>query len=529
MAKVAEKALGRVERQSMATFYSMIMNGNSFNEALTAISPVLDDIIKKHKDLGTEAGAGIKELLKIREVTAANQELMDAIDGNLAVMNALAVSGSLDQQVLTDAATSASDYYNQLVTAGLSGNQALTMMAPTLEQLRFLSKEHNLELDATTQALIDQATQSGVLGAEQVSMQDTLTVGFNSIVLAIGQIPVALQEMIAAMQRTQDALTAVGDESDSTWDDMQQNMSETSDAADDLQDSLYGSGVGGALEKIQAMTPGVFGGLISKIDETTKSVRGLEDGLIGIDVKKVGDSIEEGIKKASDMKGIGDELISLDPEKMTDKMKKQLDVFRYETEKNKIDLGGLIGLDPNEVAGNLEEGIRKAGEIGNTGVITDMLITSIEKIPERFDDMIGGLGTTDIFQIDKIPEQIEEIVKKVGEGGIGGIPITLEGGDALSKLGKTAKIIGDLEGGIIGINPELISAPIVDLKGVQEEATKKLEAKLDGVIDVIKEGMVAQIDPVVIPNEKENIIKFVITQFEKGNIKIPSSAIQGNS
>jgi len=194
------EALGRLENQTLAVYNAMIANGASYSEVMASLGGVLDSMLKKYEELGIEGSAGIQELLKIREVTEANKGLFDAMEGNLAVLNALANTGSLTQQTFTDAAVSATSYYNQMMEAGLTSNQALTQMGPTLERLRYLAKEHGLEIDDTTQALIKQAEEQGILGEQQMSMQDTLMAGFGAIIEAIGgEIPDAFKRAMGKM------------------------------------------------------------------------------------------------------------------------------------------------------------------------------------------------------------------------------------------------------------------------------------------------------------------------------------------
>lgn len=199
------EALRVLEDQTWGVYNAMVANGASYSEIMASLGGVLDAIIKKHEELGTEASAGIQELLKIRGVTEANKELFSAMEGNLAVLNALGNTGSLTQELFNNAAVSATDYYNQMMEAGLNGNQALAQMAPTLERLRYLAKEQGLQIDDTTQAMIAQAEEQGILGKEQMSIQDTLMAGFGAIIEAVGgQIPEAFKKAMGKMKEFAD-------------------------------------------------------------------------------------------------------------------------------------------------------------------------------------------------------------------------------------------------------------------------------------------------------------------------------------
>ena len=204
-------AMARLEAQTMAVFNAMISNGATTAEAMESLGGTFDIIAKRNEEMGLTSSVAIQELLKIREVIDANKELFGAIDGNLAVMNALANTGSLTQQVLTDSAMAAGNYYDQLTAAGMSGNQALVQMAPTLERLRFLSQEHGLALDDATQKLIKQAEEQNLLDEQQLSTQDAMMAGFGLIIQALGKdIPDAMKKSIEKMRELEKSAKGSG-------------------------------------------------------------------------------------------------------------------------------------------------------------------------------------------------------------------------------------------------------------------------------------------------------------------------------
>jgi len=201
-----QEALARLETQSLAVFNAMIENGATYAQAMESIGGTLDAIIAKHEEMGTEAGADIQELMKIREVTESHKGLFNAIEGNLAVMDALANTGSLTQETFMNSQKEAVNYFNQLKNAGLSQNQSLAQMAPTLERIAYLAREHGLAVDETTQKLINQAEEQGLIDTKVMSMQDTMMAGFGEIIKALGgDVPAAFQEAMDAMNEMTNA------------------------------------------------------------------------------------------------------------------------------------------------------------------------------------------------------------------------------------------------------------------------------------------------------------------------------------
>ena len=285
MAKSTEGLAWRtemLERQALSVFNAMIANGASYSEAMNSIRPTLDRIAEGHKLMGTTASEGMQELLRISEITEKHKELFSAIDGNLAVLNALANTNSLTQQTLSDAAGSAYNYYTNLTKAGLTSNQALAQMAPTLERLKFLAKEHGLAISDTTQALIDQAEEQGLLKEEQLSVQDAMLAGFGLIIQALGKdIPDAMKISIDKMK--------------------------------DLEHAVHGSGVTGAMDILKDKAGATFSLINAEATIITDTMGVLEAqlGTTGDVTKTMGDQIketfgtmEEGIK--SGIEGLGE-------------------------------------------------------------------------------------------------------------------------------------------------------------------------------------------------------------------------------
>ena len=237
----SEAAMARLEEQTIAVYEAMIASGATADQAMESLGGTLDAIAAKHKENGTQASAAIQELLKIREVTVANEELMTAIEGNLAVLNALANTGSLTQKTLDNAALSAKQQYRKLrremIRAGLEGNEALEQMAPTLQRLSELAEEHGFEIDNTTQALINQAKEAGYFADEQMSLNDIMLEGLAAIILALGgELPAAFQDAMDAMESFgetgEDAFEGIGDAGEDAFEDIERAMEDAAAAGE---------------------------------------------------------------------------------------------------------------------------------------------------------------------------------------------------------------------------------------------------------------------------------------------------------
>jgi len=188
----------------------------------------------------------------------------------------------MTQETLMASAMAAGDYYNKLQAAGLSGNQALAQMAPTLERLRFLSQEHGLALDDATQKLIKQAEEQNLLDEQQLNTQDAMMAGFGLIIQALGKdIPEAMKESIKKMN--------------------------------DLEHAAKGSGVYSAMEDVRSVSLDTFKSMDSEIYKLVGNFGNMETamlnaksqvGSLGYDFGNTFDKISSGLGDAT--RGIGD-------------------------------------------------------------------------------------------------------------------------------------------------------------------------------------------------------------------------------
>jgi len=256
----AKRNMMNLESQALSVFNAMIANGASYSEAMNSIGGTLDQLILAQEEMGIKGGEAIQELLKIREIQQEHQKLFNAIDGNLAIMNALGNTGSLTQQAMMDAGQKTKNYYKQLMKAGMDSNQALAQMAPTLQQLKYYAEQHGLEIDKGTQKLIDQAEQAGLMGDEQQSTTDVMLAGFGLIIQALGaDIPEAMQESIDKMNELEHsvhgsgvtgAMEILGTIADATFSKMSTDAEKLTDKFSDMESDVYG--VQDALDSLEA-------------------------------------------------------------------------------------------------------------------------------------------------------------------------------------------------------------------------------------------------------------------------------------
>lgn len=148
------------------SFNAMIASGLSWIEVVGKMSESLAALAKKYEELGVTASPALEELFKVVEITEAHKALFTAIEANREILEGLGNSGWLTAEILTVIANEALRYYAQLQEAGMTADQALRAMGPTLQLLHDYAKAYGIELDEATEALIAKGIEKGIIKEE---------------------------------------------------------------------------------------------------------------------------------------------------------------------------------------------------------------------------------------------------------------------------------------------------------------------------------------------------------------------------
>ena len=180
--------LERISNLTVISFNALLAQGKSMNEAFSIMGDSLATLGDKYEELGISGGAAIQELLKLSEVSKANEGLFDAIEGNKSLLEALGNTGFLTADALKDIASQSQAYFNQLTDAGLTSKQALASIAPQLADLAYYAAQYGLNLDDATKQLIEQAKAEGVYKEKSKDLVTTLQEGFASVTRKIDEL-----------------------------------------------------------------------------------------------------------------------------------------------------------------------------------------------------------------------------------------------------------------------------------------------------------------------------------------------------
>ena len=275
LASGSEADLERLGERTFSVFAEMVLEGASFNEAMASLGPTLDLIIRRYEIMGKEVPGSLKDIAALRKYQNAHKELFDAIQGNLDVLTATSNIRHASQKEIDDSATTMRGYYDTLIAGGLSEQQALVAIQPTLERLVYLQKEYAgtkyaISIDAKTQALIDQADALGMIKKEQLSLNEVVLGGFALLIEAMGkQVPDALMKYRDKLINTE---AEEGRRQDRMDERRRQAELDRGKAYDDGK-----LGVAGYTDAVVDSTTRIDSGITTVIDDLGKTSDGFRD------------------------------------------------------------------------------------------------------------------------------------------------------------------------------------------------------------------------------------------------------------
>ena len=177
-----QEGFDRTGRLIRATFEASVASGKSFLQSLDAIGPSLDIMVKAAEQFGFTISDSLAGLLNLRDIVNNNRELADSIDGLNGLMKSLNNLGAMNQATFMDLGATAADMFQKLQDAGVSGDDAMKLMQPTLQTLWELQQRFGYSVDEATQKLLDEAEAAGTVGAAHMSAQERMVAGIDKVV-----------------------------------------------------------------------------------------------------------------------------------------------------------------------------------------------------------------------------------------------------------------------------------------------------------------------------------------------------------
>lgn len=212
----SQAAFDKLGRAAQTTFGGILAETGDIVQALDAISPSLDILQGMIDTLGLSAqDAGIANLLLLRRIIQENEDVATSLGGITSMINGLADANRLTQGTFNDLGADAAAQFQLLKDRGVGMDQIMLLMQPTLQALYDAQKRFGFAVDESTQALINQGIEAGVVGDQFQSIQQKTLDILVIIAKVLGaDIPAAYDTAAAAAEtsgrRSTDAFDRAG-------------------------------------------------------------------------------------------------------------------------------------------------------------------------------------------------------------------------------------------------------------------------------------------------------------------------------
>lgn len=210
---VSGERLERFGRFGQAMFNQLRAEGLSTVEAFNAMGPALDKAIEAIERNGGKITGAFASLIDFRNKVKANEGLVGGVEG----FNSLVSAMPLNKDSIVDVQAELKTLFDELITKGFTADQALSLLAPTLLEIRDAAREGRIQIDAGTDAMITQAEQGGHFENLKDPMDELVEVQKMMLELwaAIAHmqgvtLPASLREYINTLHQAQTAQGGVG-------------------------------------------------------------------------------------------------------------------------------------------------------------------------------------------------------------------------------------------------------------------------------------------------------------------------------
>jgi len=190
---VTEASSGGIGASIAAQMESLRASGMTIAQALAELQPAIDAFAEKFAELGVTGGDAFASIAAMANL-AADEVAGPMIAGINAAGDALRSlhnQGILTEEMFTGLSSGIADTYASLVEQGYGGSTALAMIAPDLQTIWELQQRYGYEVDATTQALLDEALAANIVGEAHRSAQDRMADGIEQLNETLGAMATA--------------------------------------------------------------------------------------------------------------------------------------------------------------------------------------------------------------------------------------------------------------------------------------------------------------------------------------------------
>jgi hypothetical protein len=174
--------LGQIGVLADAAFGGLLANGVSVIAAIQQLGPGLQHIQEVLAKTGQTPTGPLADLLNYQKIVEANAGIFELLSGVDDMLVGLANSGLLTQTSFSALGATITQAFTQLTANGVAGSTAMQLMQPQLQKLWELQKQFGFSVDSSTQSLLNQAEQQGIVGAQMQSTEQKIL----DVLIAIG-------------------------------------------------------------------------------------------------------------------------------------------------------------------------------------------------------------------------------------------------------------------------------------------------------------------------------------------------------
>lgn len=181
-----QAAWQRLAQFTSATFAAQVQQTGDVIGALQSMQPAFDTLLDLQKKFGFEGDESTTKLMTLYGVIKDNADVFTSISGATQIMQGLGEALLVNSDIATTFGQELAADFAELQKRGVDATMALALMQKPLQELWQLQKDGKVTLDETTQAMLDQAEQQGIVGEQMKSVNEKILDVLEAIGIALG-------------------------------------------------------------------------------------------------------------------------------------------------------------------------------------------------------------------------------------------------------------------------------------------------------------------------------------------------------
>lgn len=195
-----QAAWQRLATFTAATFAAQVQQTGDVIGALQAMQPAFDTLLDLQKKFGFEGDETTNKLIGLFGVIKDNADVFTSISGATQIMQGLGQALLVNSDIAATFGQELAADFKTLTDRGVDATMALALMQKPLQELWQLQKDGKVTLDETTQAMLDQAEQQGIVGEQMKGVNEKILDVLEAIGIALGAtIPDSVKKFGAAV------------------------------------------------------------------------------------------------------------------------------------------------------------------------------------------------------------------------------------------------------------------------------------------------------------------------------------------